>query len=144
MFLLDTVVVSDLGKTRVAPSLAGWASTADLERACLSVITVEEIELGILLKERRDPLAASRLRRWFEVAVLEAFSGRILAVDVEIARLAASLHVSRTRPASGARIAATALVHGLTLVTRNPADFQDTGVSLLNPYVGSTGQQTDF
>jgi predicted nucleic acid-binding protein len=139
MFLLDTMVVSDLGKARLAPELSRWSEAAEIERSFLSVVSVEEIELGILLKERRDPAAAARLRRWFEGAVLGAFEGRILPVDLAVARRAAALHVDRTRPASDARIAATALVHGLTVATRNLEDFEGTGVHLVNPYTDPEG-----
>jgi predicted nucleic acid-binding protein len=104
-----------------------------LERAFISVVTVEEIELGILLKERRHG-GAPRLRRWFAESVLDGFSGRILPITADVARRAAALHVGQTRPANDARIAATALTHGLTLVTRNAAHFAGTGVTLVNPW----------
>jgi predicted nucleic acid-binding protein len=83
---------------------------------------------------RRLGSRCARLRRWFEAAVLGAFEGRILPVDLAVARRAAALQVDRTRPANDARIAATALVHGLTVATRNLADFEGTGVNLVNPY----------
>jgi predicted nucleic acid-binding protein len=135
MLLLDTMVVSDLGKTRPVPELVAWAGATALEQAFISVVSVEEIELGILLKERRDQGAGRRLRRWFETAVLEGFEGRIVPVDLAVARRAATLHVDRTRPANDARLAATALVHGLSLVTRNTPHFAQTGVALVNPYL---------
>jgi predicted nucleic acid-binding protein len=139
MLLLDTMVVSDLGKSRVAPGLKAWAERTDLARAHLSAVSVEEIELGILLKARRDPSAGEALREWFEASVLAAFAGRILPVDVAVARKAAALHVERTRPANDARLAATALVHRLALVTRNTRDFAGLGLALINPYAEPRG-----
>jgi predicted nucleic acid-binding protein len=105
-----------------------------LERSFLSVVSIEEIELGVLLKERGDPAQGARLREWFTSRVLEAFDGRVLPVDLAVARQAAALHVDRTRRSNDARLAATALVHHLAVVTRNTADFDGTGVRLVNPY----------
>ncbi|MDR1799525.1 MAG: type II toxin-antitoxin system VapC family toxin [Bifidobacteriaceae bacterium] len=134
MLLLDTMVVSDIGKTRIEPALRHWAKTVDLAQAFISVVSLEEIELGILLKARQDPVQAGYLRRWFSEAVLGGFQGRILPIDSAVALQAAALHLDRTCPANDARITATALVHQLTVVTRNVTDYAGTGVALINPY----------
>lgn len=100
----------------------------------LSVISVLELELGILLVERRDQAQGKRLRVWLENQVLPAFAERVLVVDTAVARQCAGLHVPDPRSERDALLAATALVHKLTVVTRNVADFAPTGVALLNPW----------
>lgn len=93
-----------------------------------------ELELGVSLLERRDASQGARLRVWLEQQVLPEFVGRIIAIDEVVARRCAKLHVPDKRSERDALIAATALVHGLTVVTRNVADFEATGASLLNPW----------
>ncbi|MFC5848573.1 type II toxin-antitoxin system VapC family toxin [Deinococcus petrolearius] len=137
MYLLDTNVVSELRKVRSGkadPQVSRWAQGVQASALYLSVITVQELELGILLKERRDPEQGRVLRGWFEGQVLPAFAGRLLPVTVAIARQCAALNVPETKPERDGLIAATALVHGLTVATRNVRDFQGTGVPLLNPW----------
>ena len=137
MFLLDTNVVSELRKVksgRADPQVAQWASEVSAAQLYLSVITIQELELGVLLKERRSPEQGVVLREWLEKQVLPAFTGRILPVTVEIARCCAGLSVPDPKPERDGLIAATGLVHGLTVVTRNTGDFDRTGVALLNPW----------
>jgi hypothetical protein len=138
MFVLDTNVVSELRKVRAGkadPHVAAWADSVDAGSLHLSAITVLELELGVLQLERRDPQQGALLRTWLDTLVLPAFNGRIFPVDVATAQRCARLHVPDPRSERDALIAATALVHGLTLVTRNLADFEATGVPLLNPWV---------
>ena len=136
MFLLDTNVLSALRRPdRAPPALLAWAGALAPEDLFLSAITVLEVELGALLKARQDPAQGAVLRRWIDQLVLPAFAGRILAVDVAVARRCAALHVPSTRSERDALIAATALVHGLTVATRNGADFRPTGVALVDPFV---------
>lgn len=136
MFLLDTNVVSELRKLRRAnPNVEVWATSTTPASMYLSVMTVLEIEIGVLLTERRDHRQGAVLRRWFETKVVTQFASRILPVDVAIARRCAALHVPDPRPERDALIAATALVHGLTVVTRNVADFEPMGVTALNPWL---------
>ena len=135
MYLLDTNVVSELRRRRQAdPRLLAWAAAMPEASAFLSVVTLFEIERGILLLERRDPQQAGHLRRWLEIRLLPDFEGRILPIDAAVARRCAALHVPDPRADRDALIAATALVHNLTVVTRNSRDFKATGVALLNPW----------
>ncbi|MDL9979075.1 type II toxin-antitoxin system VapC family toxin [Microbacterium candidum] len=135
-YLLDTNVVSELRKsvTRIDRNVAAWGGTLDADLQFLSAITVFEVELGIVQAERRDRAQAATLRRWFDEVVLDAFAGRILPVDREVAQLAARMHVPDPRPERDTYIAATALVHGLTVATRNVSDFEPTGVAVFNPW----------
>lgn len=135
-YLLDTNVISEVRKpkSRAAPSVRLWVSACKPSDLCLSVITVLEIELGITRLANRDPAQAERLQMWLEADLLEVFSGRILPVDVSVARRAARLHVPDPRPERDALIAATALTNGLTVVTRNVSDFEPLGVAIVNPW----------
>lgn len=137
MYLLDTNVVSELRKVRSGKAdanVARWAERADAAELFVSVIVVQELEIGVLLAERRDATKGRILRVWLEGHVLPAFSGRILPADLEVARTSARLHVPDPRPVRDALIAATAMVHDMTVVTRNSQDFTPTGVSVLNPW----------
>ncbi len=138
MYLLDTNVVSELRKVRAGKAdglVASWAERVDAADLFLSVITIRELEIGVLLAERRDPSQGGILRSWLSNHVLPAFAGRILAVDTAVAQRSARLHVPDPRPVRDALIAATALVHGMTVVTRNVDDFAPTGVPILNPWL---------
>jgi len=140
MYLLDTNVLSELRKIRLGKAdarVAAWADRVDASDLYLSVISVQELEVGVLLAERRDAAQGATLRAWLNAQVLPAFSGRILAVDAAVALRSARLHVPDPRPVRDGLIAATALVHGLVVVTRNLADFDPTGVQTLNPWVAA-------
>lgn len=90
--------------------------------------------MGIARLGRRDVEQAQRLRTWLEDDLLAVFDGRIPSIDVPVAQRAARLHVPDPRPERDALIAATATVHGLTVITRNVADFEPMGVALINPW----------
>lgn len=137
MFVLDTNVVSELRKIRLGRAdkcVAQWADSVDSVDLYLSAITVQELEIGVLLVERRDPPQGAIFRAWLDHHVLPAFADRILPVDTAVARRSAMLHVPDPRPVRDCLIAATALVHGMTVVTRNVADFQSSSVALFNPW----------
>jgi hypothetical protein len=135
MFLLDTNVVSELRRPRrTDPKVAAWADSVAPEEMFLSSITVLELETGALLLARRDPGQGKLIQQWIEERVLNAFADRILAVDTAAARHCAGLHVPDPRPYRDSLIAATALVHGLVVATRNVADFEPMAVPLLNPW----------
>jgi hypothetical protein len=137
MFILDTNVLSELRKVgdgKADPKVVAWLSGIDAAGLYLSAITVLEIELGILRVQRRDPDQGARLRTWMDRHVMPEFADRILPVDASTALRCARLHVPDPRADRDAHIAATALVHGMTVVTRNTADFQPTGCLLLNPW----------
>jgi len=137
MDLLDTNVVSELRKVRAGkadPDVAAWAEQVEAGSLFVSAITLHELELGVLLMERRDAAQGSLLQQWLEQSVLPAFTGRILAVDSAVARRGAALHGPDPRPFRDGLIAATALAHSLVVVTRNLANFEATGVKLLNPW----------
>jgi hypothetical protein len=138
MYLLDTNVISELRKIRLGKAdrhVAAWADSVDADDLYLSVITLQELEIGVLLLERRDSSQGAIFRAWLNGHVLPAFKGRILAVDTAVAQRSAHLHVPDQRPVRDGLIAATALVHGMTVVTRNVADFEPTGVVTLNPWI---------
>ena len=137
MFVLDTNVVSELRKIRLGRAdarVAKWADSVESVDLYLSAITVQELEIGVLLAERRDPAKGAVFRAWLNSHVLPAFAGRILPVDTAVAQRSAKLHVPDPRPVRDGLIGATALVHGMTVVTRNVADFEPFGVLLLNPW----------
>ena len=137
MYLLDTNVVSELRKVRLGKAdrhVAQWADSIDAADLFLSVISIQELEIGVLLAERRDPSQGAVFRAWLQAQVLPAFERRILPIDTAVALRSARLHVPDPRPVRDALVAATALVHGMTVVTRNLVDFEPTGAALFNPW----------
>ena len=137
MYLLDTNVISELrkvGSGRANASVALWADSVHAADLYISVITLQELEIGVVLALRRDAQLGAVLRNWMDRHVLPAFENRILPVDLAVAQRSAQLNVPDPRPVREGLIAATALVHAMTVVTRNVADFQQCGVSLINPW----------
>ncbi|NKJ02439.1 type II toxin-antitoxin system VapC family toxin [Novosphingobium sp. SG707] len=137
MFLLDTNVISESRKLhsgKADENVVRWLRATSPAQTFLSVFTVFELELGVRLKERQDAAQGQALRRWLETIVLPGFADRVLEPGVGVARRCAALHVPDPASERDAWIAATALEHGLTVVTRNIADFERTGVALLNPW----------
>jgi toxin FitB len=137
MYLLDTNVVSEIRKIRFGKAdvnVAAWADSVDADDLYLSVVTVQELGIGVLLAEHRDPTQGAVFRAWLDQHVLPAFANRILNIDTTVALRSAQLHVPDPRPVRDSLIAATALVHRMTVVTRNVADFELTGVPIFNPW----------
>lgn len=137
MFLLDTNVISELRKAgdgRADANVTAWLAQEDAASFFISAITLMELEIGVLQVERRDPVQGARLRPWLDNKVLPEFAERILPIDATVALQCARLHVPDRRAERDALIAATAMVHGMAVVTRNVADFEATGVPLVNPW----------
>ncbi len=137
MYLLDTNVISELRKAPTGKAdlnVLRWAGSVAPETLYLSVITILELEMGILSMERRDHRQGLMLRRWMEEQVLPAFDGRVLPVDTAVARRCAELYVPDKRSERDAMIAATALVHRMRIVTRNINDFDLSAADLINPW----------
>jgi predicted nucleic acid-binding protein len=135
MFLLDTNVISELRRPeRANRNVAAWAGAFPAASFFLSVISILEIEIGALQLSRKDSAQGTVLRAWIDEQILPHFGGRVLPVDTSLAQRCARLHVPDPRSERDALIAATALVHSLTVVTRNTADFASAGVALLNPW----------
>jgi toxin FitB len=137
MYLLDTNVISEMRKISIGRAdrrVAEWSATTLATEQFVSVITILELETGILRLERYDHTQGAVLRNWLNKAVLPGFHHRIVPIDLAIALRCAELHVPDPRPERDAYLAATALVHGMTMVTRNTSDFVGTGVRLINPW----------
>jgi predicted nucleic acid-binding protein len=137
MYLLDTNVISEVRKAqkkRADPGVQRWSDRAKGSSLYLSTISILEAETGILLLRRKNPAQAEVLRQWLHDRVMPGFAGRILGVDAEVALRCALLHVPVAAPYRDSLIAATALVHSLTVVTRNVKDFVPMGVKVLNPW----------
>jgi predicted nucleic acid-binding protein len=137
MYVLDTNVLSELRKVNLGKAdanVAAWTESVDAADLFISAITIMELELGVLSIERKDATQGAMLRSWLEQHVLPEFSGRTLSIDTAVAQRCARLHVPDKRDERDALIAATALVHGMEVVTRNVADFKPTGVTIVNPW----------
>jgi len=133
-YLLDTNVVSELRSRRGAAQVRAWVDAQSALDLAISVVTLIEIETGILRLARRDPAQAKLLDSWFTDRLLPAFAYRTLPIDLAVARRVAVLHVPDPAPKHDALIAGTALANDLIVVTRNTADFQRTGVEVLDPW----------
>jgi toxin FitB len=142
MYVLDTNVVSELRKAKSGkadPNVTMWAASVPAASLYLSAVTILELEIGVLQVERRDPPQGALLRTWLTDHVLPAFADRVLAIDTTVARTCAKLHVPDPRADRDALIAATALTHSMTVVTRNAVDFEPLGVPILNPWDPAPG-----
>lgn len=139
MYLVDTNVISEMRKAqkkRAHPNVQRWSDNSNGNLLYLSAISVYEAETGIVLMRRKDQVQAEVLREWLHGHILPEFGSRILSVDTEVALRCATLHKTETPPYRDGLIAATALVHGLTVVTRNVKDFEPLGCKVLNPWEG--------
>ena len=139
MFLLDTNVISELRKVgdgRADARVTAWVSGRDASSFYISALTLMELEIGILRIERRDAVQGERLRTWMDRYVLPEFLERTLPVDTAVALRCARLHVPDPRAERDALIAATAIAHGMAVVTGNVVDFETTGAEVIDPWVG--------
>jgi toxin FitB len=140
MFLFDTNVISELRRPDKADrNVSAWANSLPAAAVFISAVSILEIERGALMIARKDAAQGALLRAWIDQQILARFEGRILPVDTAVAQRCARFHIPDPRSERDALIAATALVHGLTLVTRNVGDFQPTGVALVNPWEPQRG-----
>ena len=135
MYVLDTNVISELrhSKPKQSAQVRAWAAGQPARQLFLSAISILELEKGVIALERRTPPQGAALRVWL-TGVRATFAGRILPFTDNTATLCAAMHVPNPRSDRDAMIAATALEHGMTIVTRNVADFVGTGALLVNPF----------
>lgn len=124
------------GDGRADTNVTAWVAAQDATTFLISAITILELERGVLSVQRRDPKQGGRLRKWLDDHVRPQFAGRILPIDDAIATRCAQLHIPDHRNEADALIAATALVHNLSVVTRNVRDFEGTGVVVIDPWQG--------
>lgn len=135
MFLLDTNVISELrnGKPKQSAAVRAWAENQPGNQLYLSAVTVLELEMGVLRMERKDAAQGRILRTWAEI-VLQQFEDQVLPFTAATAQLCAGMHIPDPRSFRDSMIAATAQQHGITLVTRNVADFEGLNINILNPW----------
>ncbi len=136
-YLLDTNVISEIHKVEQGTAddhVVAWARSVPASAMWLSVISVHELEVGVGLVERRDPIQGQLLRQWLDTRLRPAFADRLLVVDDDVARASARCHIPDPRDIRDTLIAATASVHDLTVVTRNVSDFTGLPVRLINPW----------
>lgn len=135
--MLDTNVLSEFRKAqsgRADKNVVAWVVTVSPSMMFVSVMSIMELEVDTLLMARRDPEQCALLRTWLDTRILPSFTGRVLSIDASVAQRCAQLHVPNPQLECDAVIAATALVHGMTVVTRNVADFKSSGAPALNPW----------
>ena len=137
MYLLNTNIISELKKLdsgKIHPQVQRWAYSINLMQTKISVVSIIEIRTGILSLARKDQAQAASLDNWFTNRLLPAYRTRTLSVDTEVALICAQLHIPAKRPINDTYIAATAIAHNLTPVTRNVRDFQGLPLILENPF----------
>lgn len=132
-YLLDTNVVSETRKVRADEHVMSFLAMADTSSLFISALTVGELRKGVEIKRTEDPDAATRIGAWVDGIEL-TFADRILPIDTPVARLWGELSADRNRPVIDTLIAATALAHDLTLVTRNTRDLEGINVQLIDPW----------
>lgn len=136
-YLVDTNVLSERRRRAPSPGVVAWLDDAPAEQLFMSVLTLGEIRYGVELLTKRDPHSAASIEAWL-TELVGRFTDRVLDVDQSVVRSWARLRADRPVPVVDGLIAATALAHDLTLVTRNTRDFVGLGVRLLNPFEPTT------
>lgn len=133
MFLIDTVTLSELRRPKRDPDVVAWFERQRTTDLFLSVVTIGEIERGIARQRATDPGFAPVLAMWLD-RILALYSNRILAIDLQTSRRWGILSAALGNDSADLMIAATALEHGLTVVTRIVSDFEAAGVAVINPF----------
>ncbi|WP_339779799.1 type II toxin-antitoxin system VapC family toxin [uncultured Thalassospira sp.] len=137
MYLLDSDVIVELrkaGSEKANENVVKWANSVPTAGTFLSAITILELEIAILEFEWQDEERGAIMRKWLDDHVIPAFDGRVLPINEKVARKCAQFHSRGSHSEGATLLAATALVHGLTVVTRNIDEFKPTGVTLCNPW----------
>jgi toxin FitB len=134
MYLLDTVVISELRKSRPLAQVVAWLRSVENTKLCLSVVTIGEIERGIEKCRNTEPEFAQALADWLDM-LLSVYGDNVLSVTPPIAKRWGTLSARLNHEGADLLIAATALEHKLTVATRNVKHFKPTGVALVNPFV---------
>jgi toxin FitB len=135
-YLLDTNVLSETRRARPDAGVLRFLDQVDASALYVSVLTLGELRKGVAAKRLSDPATAERLESWVE-GLEQNFSDRILGIDLRVARIWGELSAARPRPVIDTLLAATAIRHSLTLVTRNTSDVEGTSATILNPWVTS-------
>lgn len=146
MYLLDTNVVSEMRKVkggRGDAAFVAWLKQTEISTFYTSVVVLMELERGVLGMLRKDPKQGAALRVWLDTLVKELFAGRVLAINEATAAVCAGIHTPDRSPENDAWIAATAIQHGLTLVTRNTRDYERTGARLIDPFLPSSTRASE-
>lgn len=132
-YLLDTNVVSELSRKQPSKRVLGFIEDTESQALHISVLTLGELQKGVAVKRSSDPAGALQLATWID-AVKGRFTNRIFDLDLPTATIWGELSAGRSRPVVDTLLAASALAHGMILVTRNTRDVADTGVQILNPW----------
>jgi len=141
MFLIDTVTISELRRPQRDPQVVAWFESQRTADLFLSVISIGEIERGIARQRKIDPTLAATLATWLD-RVIALYGDRILSFDLQTSRRWGALSAALGNGSADLMIAATALEHGLTVVTRNVSDFAPTGVDVIDPFSRRLGRTT--
>lgn len=132
-YLIDTNIISELRRPQRALPVVHWFGSVEAESLFISVLTLGELRRGVELLRFKDPVAANALDQWL-TGVRTEFADRVLSIDSAVAEQWGRLSMGQPLPSIDGLLAATALVHQLTVVTRNTVDFERSGVACLNPF----------